>query len=177
MTVARPTFLVGLMGSGKSAVGRRLAAELGMPFCDLDARIERMFGRAVSQWFERGEAEFRRVERLALRSLLEEPGFAARAVVVSTGGGAVLDPTSRASMNVGHVVFLEVPLPELADRLRADTTVRPLLAGADPLAVLAGQWAVREAAYRHDSIAVDGTGTPEEVARRIAERLAQEPTR
>lgn len=175
MTVARPTFLVGLMGSGKSAVGRRLAADSHAPFCDLDSRVERMFGRSTAQLFARGEPEFRRLERLALRSLVDEPGFAARAVVVATGGGTVMDPGCRAAMTVGIVVFLEVPLPELERRLRAEAGVaRPLLGDRDPASVLAAQWAAREAAYRRDAIAIDGTGEPQDVARRIADRLAEE---
>lgn len=169
MTVARPTFLVGLMGSGKSAVARQLAGLLDAPWCDLDRRIERMFGLAVTEWFRRGEPEFRRVERLALRSLVDEPGFAGRRTIVATGGGTVIDPDNRAAMRVGTVVLLDVPLPELARRLREQPdAARPLLVGRSPEEVLAAQWTARASAYREHAIAIDGTGDPDEVARRIA---------
>jgi shikimate kinase len=156
------------MGSGKSAVARRLAELRDAPWCDLDRRIERMFGISIAAWFLRGEPEFRRVERLALRSLVDEPGFAARPAIVATGGGTVIDPANREAMRIGTVVFLEVPLPELARRLRgAPAGTRPLLAERAPEDVLAAQWAARRAAYREHATAVDGTGDPDAVARRI----------
>lgn len=167
-----PVFLVGMMGSGKTTVGRCLAAREGAAFCDLDQRLERITGRAVAALFEQGEAGFRALERAALRSLVAEPGFDARACVVATGGGVVIDPDNRATMRrAGSIVYLDVPTEELVRRLGAEAHARPLLRGGDPRAVLAGIFEARRAAYTGDAIAIDGTGAPDVVAARIVEVL------
>src|ERR1044072_7268522 len=90
----RTIALVGLMGVGKSTVGRRLAAVLGMPFKDADTEIERGAGRSVGELFtERGEAEFRDGERRVIARLLDEPAH-----VLATGGGAFMNAETRALM-------------------------------------------------------------------------------
>lgn len=125
-----PIFLVGMMGAGKSTVGRALAADLDATFVDLDRRIERMFGASVAELFEDGEAYFRACERAALCSLLDEPGFAGARVVIATGGGVVVDPANRADMaGAGRVVYLELPVDALVARLSTDAAraERPLL--------------------------------------------------
>lgn len=166
----RPLFLQGMMGSGKTSVGREVAALGQAAFCDLDRRIERVFGETVAELLAAGEPRFRAAEHAALRSLVDEPGFAARAIVVATGGGTAIDPANRRLMrSCGTVVLLDVPLPVLAERLRHETDARPLLAGGSLDDTLAELWSARAAAYRDGSIAVDGTGSVAEVAARVHE--------
>ena len=127
--------LVGLPGSGKSAIGRRLANRHGASFVDLDDRIEATAGRRIPEIFaEDGEAAFRRLERaavLALGPADPEPGVRR---VISPGGGAVMDPRNRWSLYRGRVpIWLDVRPEVLAQRLRRSPTVRPLIQGPDPL--------------------------------------------
>lgn len=172
--MAGPVFLVGMMASGKTTVGRRLAALLDAAFCDLDERIERITGWTIDALFERGEPGFRAIEGAALRSLVAEPGFAGGACVVATGGGTVIDPANRAVMRrMGTVVLLEVPTAELVRRLGASAASRPLLRGGDPEAILTALWTAREAAYRDDAITIAAAVEPAVVATRILERLGQ----
>ncbi len=163
-----------MMGSGKSSVGRRLASGLGVPFVDLDVRLERMFGLRIAEAFALGEPHFRGVERVALTSLVDEPGFEGRTVIVATGGGVVLDPHNRACMDaVGARVLLRVPPAELAERLAAGQgDGRPLIDDADdPASSLAALWAQRRAAYEDVPHQIDGVGSVDAVAHRIAAAL------
>lgn len=173
----RPLFLTGMMGCGKTTVGRILAVELDVPLVDLDERIERIFGRTVAELFESGEAWFRECERQALRSLLDEPGVSGRGLVVATGGGTILDPDSCARMDeAGTRIYLEVGVDELSRRLRADETatpgVRPLVddRGAVRLRV-AELLAARRSRYRTAALCIDGHGDPQQVAARVVVAL------
>ncbi len=167
----RPLFLVGMMGSGKSCVGREVARLAAVPFCDLDRRIERMFGEPIATLFAAGEPVLRARERAALASLVDEPGFGGRPLVVATGGGTPIAPENRARMrSCGVVVLLTVPLPVLAERLQGEASARPLLAGAPLEQRLAELWAAREAAYTDGTIAIDGSGSVAEVASAVHAR-------
>ena len=138
--------LVGLPGSGKSAVGRRLAHRHGAVFVDLDDAIEKAAGRTIPEIFaERGEAAFRALERQAVADLgPADPGQAVR-TVVATGGGAVIDPCNRWALYRGRVpVWLDVRPEVLAQRLRRSPNVRPLIVGRDPMG------AIRELARDRD---------------------------
>lgn len=115
--------LVGLMGCGKSAIGRRLAAALKLPFVDADEEIEKAAGKSISEIFEdHGEAEFRDGERKVIARLLE-----GGPQVLATGGGAFMDPATRQSVrDRGISVWLKADLPVLMKRVsRRDN--RPLL--------------------------------------------------
>lgn len=181
--VRGPLFLTGMMGSGKSTVGRLLAHELEAAFVDLDARIERVWGRPIPALLAEGDegaARFRELERQALESLVREPGFAGRAVVVATGGGAVIDPKNRARMReVGTIVHLSVALDVLERRLRADhqddPSARPLLPPAvvDLRQRLQDLCAAREGAYRDCDLVVDGGTSPAEVVARVRSALGE----
>jgi shikimate kinase len=137
--------LVGLMGSGKSSVGRRLARRLGLPFADSDELVERAAGRSVREIFaERGEAAFRDLERRAVA----DGCAAAGGGVFAVAGGAVLDEGSRAALRARatHVVWLDAPTPELVRRT-GRAAHRPAL-DDDASGTLAAMRAAREALYR-----------------------------
>ncbi|HVI32757.1 shikimate kinase [Phenylobacterium sp.] len=147
----RTIVLVGLMGVGKSSVGRRLANALDLPFRDTDAEVEAAAGRSISDIFaELGEAAFREGERRVIARLLEQPPM-----VLATGGGAFMNADTRALIKSKAVsVWLKADLDVLARRVgRKDT--RPLLAGKDPLEVLKAQAEVRYPAYAEADVTVE----------------------
>src|SRR5581483_3263648 len=119
--------LVGLSGTGKSSVGRRLAERLGWPLIDTDVLIERNAGRTIPQIFAQdGEAGFRDLEAAALREALSQPP-----AVVATGGGIVLREQNRALLRAqARVVWLDASTGTLTARLAAHDEARPLLQGA-----------------------------------------------
>ena len=130
--------LVGLPGSGKSAVGRRLAHRHDARFVDLDDSIEKAAGRSIPQIFaERGEAAFRALERQAVAELGPADPDPAIRTVVATGGGAVVDPRNRWALYRGRLpVWLDVRPEVLAQRLRRSPNVRPLITGRDPMGAI-----------------------------------------
>jgi shikimate kinase/3-dehydroquinate synthase len=141
--------LVGLPGSGKSAIGRRLAARHDARFVDLDDLIEATADRRIADIFrEEGEVGFRERERAAVTEL--GPAGASHAVerVIATGGGTVVDPRNRWQLYRGRTVIWLDGAPEaLAQRLRHSPNPRPLLAGSDPIGAIRGLAAARERFY------------------------------
>jgi shikimate kinase len=164
----RTIALIGLMGVGKSTVGRRLAARLGRPFVDGDEEIERAAGRSVSEIFaDLGEAEFRAGEARVMRRLLLGPP-----VVLATGGGAVLDPGTRELLKARAVtVWLRAELPVIVERVgRRDT--RPLLRGKDALATLTALADARYPIYAEADLVVDvGSGPHGQAVTRVLKAL------
>jgi shikimate kinase len=156
----RTIALVGLMGVGKSSVGRRLASALSLPFRDADAEVEAAAGRSVSDIFaELGEPAFREGERRVIARLLEQPPH-----VLATGGGAFVNPETRRLIKSKAIsVWLKADLELLARRVgRKDT--RPLLTGKDPLAVLRELAETRYPAYAEADITVETGDTAHHVA-------------
>jgi shikimate kinase len=148
-------YLIGPMGSGKTAVGRQLARDLGRPFLDTDVEIERRTGVDIPYIFEKeGEAGFREREREMIAEL-----SATRNAVIATGGGAVLDEANRARLaTTGVVVFLRTEVDEQLKRTRR-TRTRPLLMTGQPRKVLSDLMAVRQPIYEAlADICVDTTG-------------------
>ncbi len=141
--------LVGLPGSGKSAVGRRLAHRHDAAYVDLDETIERAAGRKIPEIFaEQGEAAFRSMERTAVENLgAPDPEPAIRRVV-ATGGGAVVDPRNRWALYRGRLpIWLDGRPEVLAQRLRRSPNVRPLVTGRDPIGAIRSLAQERERFY------------------------------
>lgn len=152
----RTVALVGLMGAGKTTVGRRLASALHLPFVDADAEIVAAAGRSVEDIFaEHGECAFRRGERLVIARLLAGPVH-----VLATGGGAFLDARTRALMKERAIsVWLRAPLDVLMKRVeRRDH--RPLLKEDDPRAVMERLIAERYPIYAEADLAVESGQGP-----------------
>lgn len=152
----RSIVLVGLMGAGKSTVGRRLAAALRLPFHDADQEIETAAGCSISDFFDRyGEAAFRDGERKVIRRLLDGPRH-----VLATGGGAFMDPTTRALIKEkGLSVWLRANIDLLMERVTKRPT-RPLLKNDDPRATMERLMAERYPIYAEADITVDSNGGP-----------------
>jgi shikimate kinase/3-dehydroquinate synthase len=164
----RSLVLVGLMGAGKTSIGRRVALRLGLPFRDADAEIEKAAGCTVSELFARfGEPAFREGERRVIRRLLAGPPL-----VLATGGGAFMDPETRAAIRASGVsVWLRVSLQTLVRRT-SGRTHRPLLAKGDPEAILRNLMAERHPVYAEADIVVQcGEDSPETTTSRVVEAL------
>ncbi|MCA8304042.1 shikimate kinase [Burkholderia seminalis] len=159
-------FLVGMMGAGKSTLGRALAASLGWGFADSDDEIERRTGRSVAALFDSvGERGFRLLETHIVDELTQRAN-----VIVATGGGAILNPRTRARLNErGCVVYLHADPDALWRRTRDDTR-RPLLQVAEPRQTLAAQYRMRDPLYRECAHALVDT-TAHGVARATADVL------
>lgn len=140
----RNIYLIGLMGAGKTTVGRQLAKRLGRPFFDSDHEIVERTGVPIPTIFEiEGEEGFRRREMQTIHELT-----AGSDIVLATGGGAVIKPENRGRLReTGWVVYLDVPPLQLFERTRHDRN-RPLLQVEDPLARLEALHAARDPLYR-----------------------------
>jgi shikimate kinase len=156
----RTIALVGLMGVGKSSVGRRLATALGLPFRDADTEIEAAAGRTVAEIFSVfGEAAFRDGERRVIARLLEDPPH-----VLATGGGAFAQPDTRALIKQKAVsVWLKADLEVLARRV-ARRDHRPLLTGRDPMEVLEAHVRERYPAFAQADVVVETGDSAHQVA-------------
>jgi shikimate kinase len=160
--------LVGLMGAGKSSIGRRLAQALALPFTDADSEIEAAADATIEEIFAReGEAAFRNGERRVIARLLEGPPQ-----VLATGGGAFMDPSTRAILRRSAIsVWLRADLETLLARVSRRGN-RPLLKNGDPRAVLTQLMAERYPVYAEADITVDTVdGPPEATLARVIEGL------
>ncbi len=156
------------MGAGKTSVGRRLALRLGMPFRDADHEIEQAAGCTVAEFFARyGEAEFRVGERRVIRRLMAGPPC-----VLATGGGAFMDPETRALIRDGALsVWLRCSLQTLVRRTSARTH-RPLLRTGDPAQILANLMAARHPVYAEADVVVDcGEDSPDVTTARVLDAV------
>ena len=166
----RSIVLVGLMGCGKSAIGRRLAAKLALPFVDADEEIEKAAGKSIEDIFaDHGEPYFREGERKVLSRLLRSGPQ-----VLATGGDAFMNEETRAAVaEHGVSVWLRAELPLLVRRV-AKRGNRPLLKGGDPEAVLQNLMTTRYPVYAQADLTVESRDVPHEViVAEIAERLGQ----
>jgi shikimate kinase len=168
-------FLIGPMGSGKTAVGKQLARVLRAPFRDSDAEIENRTGVDISYIFSReGEAGFREREREVIEDLTRESP-----IVLATGGGAILLPENRVALRErGFVVYLRTSLEQQVERVRQGRN-RPLLHDVDPLTKLTELMAIREPLYESLSdftVATDGRKVHVVADSIVAAFRAQEPS-
>jgi shikimate kinase len=158
--LSRTVALVGMMGAGKSSVGRRLATRLGVAFRDADSEIERAAGCPVSEIFERfGESAFRDGERKVIARLLDEEPH-----VLATGGGAFIDADTRARLKESAVtVWIKAPVDVLMKRVQRRDT-RPLLRTADPRATLERMLEDRTPIYAQADLSIESDDGPHSAA-------------
>jgi shikimate kinase len=175
-SLPRTVALVGLMGAGKSAIGKRLAQRLALPFVDADDEIERAAGCTIAEFFEKyGESEFRAGERRVIARLLDGPVH-----VLSTGGGAYMDTETRAIMRARALtVWLRADLDVLFDRVKRRGH-RPLLRQGDPKEVLGRLMTQRYPVYAEADLVVDSTAQPvdlttEQVIDALRQHLSPQP--
>jgi len=164
----RTIVLVGLMGAGKTNIGRRLAVLLDLPFKDADAEIETAAGETIEEIFRnRGEAAFREGEAKVVARLLEEPVH-----ILSTGGGAFMDPETRARIRAhGISLWLRADIEVLLARV-ARRSNRPLLKQGEPREVLEKLIAERYPIYAEADIIIDSLDAPPETTvERVIEAL------
>ncbi len=162
-------YLVGMMGAGKSAVGRPLAEALGYRFIDADSVIEQTAGRSIPAIFASdGETGFRELETAVLDSIAHW-----HSLVVATGGGVVTRPRNWGHLQQGVVIWLDAPQELLLARLSADPTSRPLLFQADPAERLGSLLAERRPLYGQADLAVlqQAGESPSRIAQRVLEAL------
>lgn len=155
-TLKRTVALVGMMGAGKSSIGRRLAARLQVPFRDADAEIELAAGCSISDIFERyGEPAFRDGERRVIARLLNEAPH-----VLATGGGAFIDTETRERLkSVALSIWIKAPIELLVSRVHRKDT-RPLLKNGDPAETLARLLTEREPIYSEADLTVESEDGP-----------------
>ena len=162
--IDRPIVLVGLMGAGKSTVGRRLARRIGLPFVDADEEIERAADHSIAEMFERfGEASFRDGERRVIARLVDGPPK-----VIATGGGAFMNADTRKLILARAIaIWLDADIATLAERVtRRDH--RPLLQSGDPATLLTQLAEVRNPIYAEAHIRIESNAVPHE---RSVERI------
>ena len=156
MTLNRTVALVGMMGAGKTSIGRRLAARMNVPFRDADHEIEAAAGLTISEIFSRfGEPHFRDGERKVIARLLEETPH-----VLATGGGAFMDEATRAHMaRRAFTIWLKAPVGLLLARVKKRDT-RPLLKNGDLRATMERLLAEREPVYATADMTVESADEP-----------------
>jgi shikimate kinase len=166
----RPIVLIGMMGVGKSTIGRRLAARLALPFVDADEEIEKAADMSITEIFERyGEQQFRDGERRVIARLIEQPRQ-----IIATGGGAFMNDETRAVILANAVaIWLDADIDILVERV-SRREGRPLLKGKDPREVITALAAQRNPVYALAPIHIKSTATPHDVTvEHIIEALEQ----
>ena len=170
---AKTIVLVGLMGAGKSCIGKRLAQRLGLPFIDADHEIEQAAGCSIAEIFARhGEAHFRDGERRVIARLLDKPVH-----VLATGGGAFMDPRTRgADRASGRSRSGCAPISTCCCAASSRRNDRPLLQVAEPRQKLAELMTQRYPVYAEADITVDSAdGPPDATLERVVERAGELP--
>jgi shikimate kinase len=168
----RSIVMVGLMGCGKSSVGKRLGTRLGLPFVDADEEIERVAQKSISEIFsDHGEAFFRDRETKVITRLL-----AAGPQVLATGGGAFMSAETRSKIKAdGISIWLRAELPVLLRRV-AKRDTRPLLKGSDPEAVMGNLMAQRYPVYAEADLIIESRDVPHDhIVSEVIESLANCP--
>ena len=165
-------YLIGMMGTGKSTVGKLIAQKLGYRFFDTDVLIEKTVGKSIKEIFaDKGEAEFRELETQVLGEV-----SACTQSVIATGGGIVLAPKNWSYLHYGLVVWLDVPIDTLAQRLQEDQTkaeARPLLQQTKIIEKLGLLLQERKHLYQQADlrIVIESEEEPEQTATKIMEMI------
>ena len=171
--MTRPNIIItGFMGTGKTTVGKRLAAALGYDFVDTDELIVARTGQTIEEIFkEKGEAAFREMEAAIARELSEKEG-----TVIATGGGTMLDRDNAAALGKKGLVFCLVATPrEILERLSNDPDIRrPLLDGPNPMDRVIALLKEREAGYARFRRLVTSGKSPEELTAQLIEIIQSE---
>lgn len=161
-------YLIGMMGSGKTTVGRLLATELGYQFFDTDALVEKVAGQSINEIFTReGEVGFRELETQVLAEL-----SAYTRLAIATGGGIILRQQNWSYLQQGLIVWLDVSVDTLVSRLAEDNT-RPLLQDTDPAGKLQSLLEQRQSLYSQADVRIKVTSsdTPAQVAARVMQAI------
>jgi shikimate kinase len=161
-------YLIGMMGVGKTTVGKLLAEKIGYRFIDTDELITKVAGKSINEIFaENGETEFRQLESNVLAQVCSYTKL-----IIATGGGIVTQQYNWSYLHHGLIVWLDVPIPILLERLAEDHT-RPLLQDSDPEAKLRNLLEQRQPLYSQADlhITIQATETPEEIATRILKTI------
>ncbi|MGB3692603.1 MAG: shikimate kinase [Spirulinaceae cyanobacterium] len=161
-------FLIGMMGVGKTSVGKSLSQKLSYRFFDTDILLEKVAGQSITEIFAtQGEEVFRELESQVLGQLC-----AYTKSVISTGGGMILKQENWGYLHHGLIVWLDAPVELLVKRLATDTT-RPLLKETDPTAKLSSLLATRQALYSQADlqIKIEPEQSPEQIADQILEKI------
>jgi shikimate kinase len=161
-------YLIGMMGCGKSTVGRLLATELGYQFFDTDALVEQVAGQSINEIFNReGEVGFRELETKVLAEF-----SAYTRLAIATGGGIVLHQQNWSYLQQGLIVWLDASVETLLSHLAGDNT-RPLLQDADPAGKLQSLLEQRQSLYSQADLKIELTSrdTPEQVAARVIQAI------
>lgn len=174
---SRPLVLIGLMGVGKTSIGRQLAKLLKLPFVDSDIALISQAGISIEEIFSRyGEETFRQFERKVIGQLLEDR----RPKVVAVGGGAFVQPETRALIQENGIsIWLRATMPQVMERIQANAN-RPLLKQGDPAEILAKLMEVRYPIYAEAAITVDSLDgamylTVQAIANALKQYLSEQP--
>ncbi len=170
LALDRPLVLVGLMGAGKTRVGKRLSERLGLPFIDTDQEIEKDHGKTIAELFAvMGEPAFREGERRFISRILQGD-----IAIVAAGGGAFMDARTRAKIReCATALWLRADLDTLVSRT-ARSKKRPLLNGVDPAAKLAELMTIRHPVYEEADIVVESLPGPvEQTVEAVLDALRQ----
>lgn len=148
-THGHPIILIGMMGSGKTTVGKELSRLTGMPMLDMDSIIEEQIGKSIPDIFkESGEAHFRALETALLQYIEGSPQYSRGASIISTGGGVVLSPVNRRILrNLGFVVWLDVEVDSIIERTSRSSN-RPLLNSENRYQIISNLCEQRKALYQ-----------------------------
>jgi shikimate kinase len=160
-------FLIGMMGAGKSTVGKLLAQKLGYNFLDTDPLIEKCAGKSIPEIFAKdGEEKFRDLEQQVLSQV-----SAYTRLVVATGGGIVMRSLNWSHLHDGIVIWIDVPIDTLYHRLKTASEQRPLLQTADPLQTLSDIYNQRRDRYAQADISI--MVTKDETTEAVSDRLCE----